>query len=258
MYQTNALLLTIASGTFFLISFFLVSMIKFKKEFSVLFTGIAFIMMIGMLFLDFIPEILETAKELYQKPWQQLGMIIIFIIIGLLLSKILDVFLPHHHHEHHEKEKNIKEHNHHSFHVGSILAISLFLHNFLEGISLFIIAKENITSGIVMAMGIGLHNLPLGLEIAYNISKEENKKMTFLMGLGLFSSCFLGALILYFFHYTLSTSLFFCFITIACGMILYITVFELLKEIIDYKKNKNTYIGIIIGILLILGMTFLK
>ena len=47
-------------------------------------------------------------------------------------------------------------------------------------------------------------------------------------------------------------------ISLASGMILYITLFELLKEIFNYKKEKKVYQGMLIGILLIIIMTIIN
>ena len=44
-------------------------------------------------------------------------------------------------------------------------------------------------------------------------------------------------------------------ISLASGMILYITLFELLQEIFNYKKEKKVYLGMLIGILLLVIMT---
>ena len=250
MFEIEAVLITFISGLFFLISFILVSKLKLKKDISCLLSSMAFTVMVGMLFLDFLPEITDMSHELFSNNIYKITLIILFISIGVLILKVLDILIPHHHHDHHDKEKNIKEHNNHSFHVGFILALSIFLHNILEGMSLFIIAKENIASGITMAIGIGIHNLPLGIEIANGMLKENNKKINIITMLSLFISTSLGAMILFF--------TFFCFLSIACGMILYLTLFELLKEIIDYQKNKLTYVGIISGLLLLGIMTFLE
>jgi len=145
------------------------------------------------------------------------------------------------------------------FHVGFILAFSLLLHNIVEGISMYIIACENISAGILMAVGVGLHNLPLGIEIATNLENEnENKKITFFTLLFLIFSAFLGAFILFLFQIEITNFLLLLFLCVSCGMILYIALFELLKEVKNYKKNKYTYIGICIGIMILLIMTFME
>ena len=41
------------------------------------------------------------------------------------------------------------------------------------------------------------------------------------------------------------------------GMLIYLTIFELLKEVVQNIKNKYTYFGFIIGIILIIILRFI-
>lgn len=259
MNNFSALLITIISGLFFGIGFLFVRFFKKKKELSIIATSLAFIVMLGMICFDLFPEILELLEEINHPNSLKIGYVGILIALGIIILKIFDTFLPAHHHEHHENEKSKKEHNHHMFHVGFILAFSLLLHNILEGISMYIIATENLSAGILMAVGVGLHNLPLGIEIATNLENEnEKKKITIFMLFFLIFSAFLGALFLFLFQVNISSFFLLLFLSISCGMILYIAFFELLKEILTYKNSKYTYIGIGIGIIFLTIMTFFE
>jgi len=255
----SALFLTLLSGMFFLLGFLVVQFFKQKKELSILATGMAFVVMLGMVFFDLIPEILELVEVIEYSKWSKIGLILFFLFLGIGILKFFDLFLPAHHHNHKEGEHSHKEHNHHMFHIGFIMALSLVLHNILEGMSMYLIAKESLSAGILLAVGVGLHNLPLGIEIASNLKNgNENKRLTLLTLITLIFSTFIGAFLLFCFQISVSEFLLFVFITIACGMILYIALFELLREVMMYKKNKYIYYGMSIGIFFLILMTFIE
>jgi len=253
------LFLTFISGSFFLLGFLIVKLIPKKEKLSILAIGMAFIVIIGMILFDFIPEIMELTENLPFEHWQKIGLSIFILILGIFLLKMFDFFLPAHHHAHHENEKSHEEHNNHMLHVGVMMAISLLLHNMIEGVSMYIVACENLSAGILLAVGVGLHNLPLGIEIASNlIGNQKNNKLTFVTMFGLFISTFLGAFLLFFFHISLSDFFLFFFVTLSCGMAIYLLFFELWKEMLNYKKNKFLYFGMMIGIFFLIIMTFLE
>ena len=255
----QALFLTLFSGLFFLLGFIVVRFVKAKKELSILATGLALIIMLGMLFFDLIPEIIELTVTLNGSKAHKILLTLLFIGLGVVTLKIFDLFLPHHHHHHKDENDNLKEHNSHLFHVGFILAISLVLHNILEGMSLYIIATESVGAGVLMMLGVGLHNLPLGVEVASNMElSKQGRKMQWGMMALLSLSSFVGGLILFFLGSSLSDFMMFFLVCVACGMILYIALFELLREIFSYKNNRFTYFGISLGFILLFLMTFFE
>lgn len=258
MANFEALLITLIAGIFFFIGFTLVKFVKRKKELAILATGMALVVMLGMVFFDLIPEIIEMSENNNFDKWEKLVYILTFMILGIFLLKLFDYFLPNHHHEHHEHEKNHTEHNHHLFHIGFITAFSLILHNILEGMSIYIIGTESLATGFLTALAVGCHNLPLGIEVAS--SMEAMKQGTFLKKLLVillvFSSS-IGALFLFFLGGNISSYVLLALICIACGMILYIALFELLLEITSYLKRRETYYGMAIGVIIILLMTFI-
>ena len=258
MANLGALLLTLVAGLFFLIGFLLVKFVKKKKELSILATGMALVVMLGMVFFDLIPEIIEMSSEWAMGKWEKVVYVLCFIFVGILILKIFDYFLPHHHHDHYEGEKKQSEHNHHVFHIGFITALSLILHNVLEGMSIYIIGTESLATGFMTAIAVGCHNLPLGIEVASSIDAVKKGKAVrrILLALLVFSSAF-GALCLFFLQGSLPNMVMLALICIACGMILYISLFELLRELMNYLKRRETYYGMAVGVLVILLMTFI-
>lgn len=249
-----ALIFPILSGLFFLIGFKIVSLITDKKRINVLAISLAFIVMIGIIFMDLLPEIMDIS---YRVSFSKNGKILIIIgciLAGIMILKLFDIFIPNHSHHHTEKEKNKEEHLGHQFHLGFVISCSLILHNILEGTSIYILTLENFTGGFLLAMAVGLHNLPLSIEIGSALEDNKNKKIVYGLKIALILSSFIGALILVLFKITISDMILLVLLSISLGMILYIALFELLREIYNYKTQKETLYGIIIGIILLLIM----
>ena len=256
MINLWSLVFPLISGIFFLMGFFVVRYTKEKQNLSILSTSMAFLVMVGMFLFDLFPEIIEHSESLIENDIIRYLSIFLFVGFGFLILKLFDIYLPHHHHEHHEKE-DIEEHNHHMYHVGLILTISLILHNILEGMSIFLVTLESVSSGLLFSVGVGLHNLPLGIEIASNFNERKNKKSNLLLFLLVISS-FLGASLMVIFGKFISDIVLYIFLSIACGMIIYIAFFELLKDLKGYLKSKYTYLGFLIGLFLLILMFFLE
>ncbi len=236
------IILTILIGLFFLIGIIFFEKVKNKEKMSLFTTSLAFIVLIGLLFLDLLPELIEEFN-IYT---------LLFAILGFVLLIILDKLIPHHHHEHHDINDDKKDHNLHLQHIGMITIISLAIHNMIEGLTLYSITLNDLKSGILMMISIALHNIPLGFQIGSSLSK---KKSNILLVILLCSSSLIGALIIIIFG-NLSSMLTSIFLSLTFGMLLYILIFELFNEIKDYLRKKEVIYGIIIG-MVILIITYL-
>ena len=144
------------------------------------------------------------------------------------------------------------------FHIGFIMTTSLILHNILEGMSIYIIGAESLSAGFLTALAVGCHNLPLGIEVATSMEVEKNngflKKIIEIL---LVFSSSIGAIFLYVLGGNIPVYILLALISLACGMILYIALFELLVEVMSYLKRRETYYGMAIGVIILLVMTFI-
>ncbi len=254
MNSILAILLAFGVGLCFVISFGITKFVKNKKELTLFAISMAFTVMLGMILFDIIPEIAMVTKNT-EAQWLK---IIGFTALGMITLKILDFFIPHHDHHHKEKERSKKEHNAHLYHIGFITSISLILHNILEGMSIYITTLSDIKAGLLMALAVSLHNIPMGMEISVNLDSEKNRKKTTIGSLIFLTiSSTIGALILFAFKKTLKPALETFLLCMTFGMLIYITLFELLKEMYTYKKEKWIYYGLGVGILLNIIMVFL-
>jgi ZIP family zinc transporter len=256
MERFLSLSLTFLVGACFLIGIKITKMINQKKELTKIATGLSFSVMMGMILLDIIPEIGESVIP--YSPQIKWLIIIGFMLLGMGLLKTLDLFVPHHHHEHHEQEKNKKEHNDHLFHIGFITSISLILHNIIEGISIYVTGLTQFKTGLLMALAVALHNIPLGIEIAIGMESSDKKEKTKKITLACLTlSSFIGAFFLFLFAIEMTELISACLLCITFGMLLYIALFELLREIWNYRKERTVYIGIGLGIIVNLLMVIL-
>ena len=252
--ETKALLLTLFVSFFFLVGLFIPKLIHNKEKLIALSIGLTFIIMLFLIIIDLIPEIIEVFdfSSNLKNSIYSFGA----IVVGFFSLRLLDLFIPEHTHEHDDKNDNIKEHNNHFYHIGFITAISLIVHNILEGISIYITGINDLKLGIVMSLTVGIHNLPLGIEVA--ASMEENKSFSkqCILFLLVFSS-FVGAFLLFLIKQDLNPFIEGILLSVTLGMLIYISFQELLPEIRKNIKKIEIQYGILIGIMLSLLLLLL-
>lgn len=231
------LILTFICGLFFLIGLLGYRISTRKESLTKLSIACAFIVILGLITTDLIPELIEIGS------WW----LLIFVFIGLAILIVLDKFIPHHDHHHKENDELTKEHQGHISHISTVTILALLLHNLVEGMALYSVSANDYKSGILMCLGIGLHNLPFGFQIA---SSHENKSHKLLLIL-LVLSGFLGGLIVNICG-QVDEFILGIMIALTLGMLLHIFLFELLHELYNNRKKKETLCGIIIGIVILI------
>lgn len=242
------LLITLVLGLFIIIGAVITFASKNNNKFVNFSISLAFSVMIMLMIVDLIPEIKEY---FFVSSGSLRGKIIsiVAVIVGIGILKILDLFIPDH--DGHEK----KELNH----IGLISSIALVLHNVIEGIAVSTTVNTSLESGLLMCLGIGLHNIPLGMVITSTFYKAtNNKKKTWLLIIGISLSTFVGGLIAKFLEIIFTNPVVFgLLLCVTLGMLIYISIFELLHKMIEMKDKKIAAIGIVTGIILILITVFI-
>lgn len=133
------------------------------------------------------------------------------------------------------------------YRIGLLSMISLMVHNFPEGIIVFVSAYTNIKIGIKMCIAIMLHNIPEGIAISIPLyyggkDKKTSIKLTLLSGL----TEPIGAILSYIFLKNYLNNILLSFILMFTGgLMIGLSVSKILKEVIAYKKQDYLYIGII-------------
>ena len=155
------LVLTLVLGFFIIIGAFLMHIFENKERFLVISLSMAFGVMASLIFLELLPESFEIFNEKYSSIIS-IAMILIFSIIGFLILKILDKFIPDHEDD---DEANL-------IHVGIVSSIAIILHNIIEGMAIYNTFNTSINLGILLSIGVGLHNIPLGMVLSSTFYKS--------------------------------------------------------------------------------------
>lgn len=138
--------------------------------------------------------------------------------------------------------------------LGILSMIALILHNFPEGIATFIGSVKDINLGLKLSFAIMLHNIPEGISIAVPIyyatgSKKKALYNTFLSGLAEPLGAFLAFIFLKNYVTDLMISIVLLFVA---GIMITLSINEMLPKALSYKEDKYIYIGLFSGIILIL------
>ena len=245
MNQYIGLILTLIAGIFFLIGGLISLKVKNKDKLNAFSIALALVIIINLLAMDLIPEIFELLES-YSTSFKIMIMIA-FGVLGILLLKVLDMFIPDHHHDHHENETNKQEHISHMKHIGTLTLISLVLHNILEGFAIAGMTVNNFKIGLMVCVSVALHNIPLGTHIFTSLDMKKNKLLVAILTL----SSLIGGIIFLAFG-TISPLVLAIISIITLGMLIYISVLELLPELWTNRKKKETIIGLIVGIIIII------
>lgn len=162
-------------------------------------------------------------------------LMIIFFLIGILLTSFFDKIF--------QKLENKL------YKIGIINTLALMIHNIPEGILTFSTTTSNISLGITLAISIMCHNIPEGISISVPIyySTKSKKKVWFYTIISGFSEV-LGAILTYLFLYSFINNQFIGIIlSLTTGIMIYISIFELLPNSLEYKEKKTTIVAFIIG-----------
>lgn len=243
------LVLTLVLGLFIIIGAFLMHIFENKERFLVISLSMAFGVMVSLIFLELLPESFEIFNEKYSSIIS-IAMILIFSIIGFLILKILDKFIPDHEDD---DEANL-------IHVGIVSSIAIILHNIIEGMAIYNTFNTSINLGILLSIGVGLHNIPLGMVLSSTFYKSlSNKKKSNVIIFLISTSTFVGGLIMCIFNNVFKNEFIIgLLLSITVGMLVYINIIEILPKLIKSKDKKMIITSIIVGILILFVSVFLN
>ena len=196
--------------------------------------------MISVSLLDLIPESLNFILKNNIKN-NSFAILIFGIIIGLILSYLIDKIIP----------ENNKVKNKKLYRVGIFSMIALIIHNIPEGIITFLTSTSNISIGIMLTLAIALHNLPEGISISVPLYTSTNSQKR-AVGYTLISALAepLGAIIALILLKPIITNTIMGFIlAITAGIMLHIAMFQLLPSSLKYKNKIKTITIFILGII---------
>lgn len=177
--------------------------------------------------------------------------------LGIFIIAVIDKLVPKAENPHEMRDiTDLKEaekarENHHLMRMGLFSALAIAIHNFPEGLATFIGALEDPATGVSIALAIAIHNIPEGIAVSVPIyhatgSRRRAFKFSFLSGL----SEPLGAIIGYFLlRNYLSDSMFGIVFAIVAGIMVYISLDELLPTAEKYGEHHIAIYGLISGMM---------
>ena len=131
--------------------------------------------------------------------------------------------------------------------------IVLIFHNLPEGIATFLSSYQDLTLGIKLAFAIMLHNIPEGISIAIPIYYSTgNRKLALKNALISGMAEPLGAMLAFvFLKNFISEMMISIILIVVAGLMITLSIQELLPEALKYKENKILYLGLLFGLLLV-------
>ena len=211
-----------------------------KKNENIIVASLAFAagVMFTVSLTDLIPESYNLLINIFPK-FPAIIYMLIFVVSGILFSIFIDKYIP--------TDNNL-------YRVGVFAMLAIIIHNIPEGIATFMATNTNIMLGISLTIAIALHNIPEGISISIPIYYATNSKFKaiFYTFISAVSEPF-GALLTYLFlsNYINDRIMGFLFGIIA-GIMIHISMYELLPTSKSYNKLNTTYLFFILGVSLMI------
>lgn len=212
--------------------------------------------MLFVSFVDIFPEALEGFESRYEENSMLATCLAFFGGMGLIA--LIDFIIPESEnpHEMNYTEQIAKDHDMHDkkkFHrMGIMLALSIAIHNFPEGLATFAVSLSDINVAIPIVLAIALHNIPEGIAVAVPIHQATGSRWkallySILSGLSEPLGALVGFLILMpFWNETIEASV----LGITAGIMVYISLDELLPTSERYGHHHLSIIGVVAGMIL--------
>jgi len=248
-----ALLLTLfaglATGIGSLIAFFAKSTNKKFLSFSLgLSAGV-------MIYVSFVEIFNQAQESLTVELGDTTGMVVTVLCFfgGMLLIGAIDRLVPSFENPHEVRSVESMDEpparNSKLMKMGVMTALAIGIHNFPEGIATFTAAIENPTLGVAIAVAIAIHNIPEGIAVSVPIyhatgNKKKAFMLSFLSGLAEPIGALLAYLVLMPF---MSPTMLGCVFAAVAGIMVFISLDELLPAAREYGEHHISIYGLIVG-----------
>jgi len=247
MYETIgpvgiALLLTTMAGLSTGIGSAIAYFIRKPKMIYLSFSlGLSAGVMIYVSFMELLPNAIEGIGEAQS---------IAVFFAGILFIGLIDLAIPEAENPHEYKQlSDVKMKDQTLMRTGVLTALAIGIHNFPEGLATFGLALTNVRLGAIIAVAIAIHNIPEGISVSvpiYYATNNRNKAAvySFLSGMAEPVGAVVGFVILLPF---LSEGLLASLLAFVGGIMIYISVDELLPVAHKYGHGHAVILGIVLG-----------
>lgn len=210
--------------------------------------GLSAGVMIYVSFMEMLPKSLDLFGQEFGEKTATLYMIL-GLFGGIVLIALIDFLVPESSNPHEMHSVEEMRSNKRLKHTGVITAMTIAIHNFPEGIATFMSAINSLEIAIPIAAAIAIHNIPEGIAVAvpiYHATGSRKKAFWLSFSSGLAEP--LGALIAFFFLLPFWNPVLDAFILSAvAGIMVFISLDELLPSAEKYGKHHLSIIGLVAG-----------
>jgi ZIP family zinc transporter len=181
---------------------------------------------------------------------------VISFFAGIFIIALIDKLIPSYENPH---EVNVKQkiadssedEKNKLMRMGAFSALAIGIHNFPEGLATFMSGLTDPTLGISIAVAVAIHNIPEGLAVSAPIfyATKSRKKafiLSFLSGLAEPVGALIGYFILRSFFNETTFGVIFASVA---GIMVYISLDELLPTAEEYGEHHIAIIGLIAGMI---------
>lgn len=224
---------------------------QMAKKLSLFLISFAAGVLLGVAFLDLLPEALEELQDIEKVALSAVSAIVIFFMLERFL------WWYHHHRIHSEEHTSVIDHPE----EGAISAKAYLLltgdaiHNFVDGVLIASAFLADFSLGIGVAIGVIAHELPqeiadFGVMIHAGFSRIKTLILNFIAA----STTLLGAIITFFIAPTIEGFTPFV-ISFAIGVFVYIALSDLIPEIHHRSEHKYDFahLALFIGGIVLIG-----
>ena len=208
--------------------------------------GLSAGVMLYVSFIELLPDAFETVGEI-------VGLYAFFA--GILVIGVIDLAIPEAENPHAFKGISSKRKGKTDktlLRVGLLTALAVGIHNFPEGLATFGTALTDVKLGLLIAFAIAIHNIPEGISVSmpiYYATGDKKKAFfySFMSGVAEPVAAVLGLLILI---PILSAGVLAFLLAFVAGIMVYISVDELLPVAHQYGSGHCAIVGIVVGMLI--------
>lgn len=212
--------------------------------------------MVYVSFVELLASSFATLTELHGKTQGTLYGTLSFFG-GIVLILLIDQLVPHYEnpHEMHRVEELSDSAAQQAkskaklLRVGMLTALVLAIHNFPEGMVTFLAALKDVNIAIPIAIAIAIHNIPEGISVSVPVyyatgSRKRAFWLSFLSGLAEPVGAIIGYLVLSPF---LNDNIFGVIFGMIAGIMVFISLDELLPAAEEYGKHHYAIYGLVAG-----------
>lgn len=231
---------------------------KTNRNFLSISLGFSAGIMIYVSFMEMMPQALSELSSVYGEKGGTLYLVVAFFI-GIVIINIIDFAIPEQINPHEAHEIEDMNQSVHLKRTGIMVALSIAIHNFPEGIATFTSALESLDIAIPITIAIAIHNIPEGVAVAvpiYHATGSRKKAFWYSFLSGLAEP--LGALIAFFFLMQFWTpALNGLILAAVSGIMVFISLDELLPSAEKYGKHHLSIMGVVSGMFVMALSLFL-